>query len=327
MYIDLPEYGVKLFAVVNPPDLSSPSLDLALPEPTSCPLDMDKHTIFFIHAATFTLASWAPQFSDPRLSTRYNLIAFDARFHGRTQGEEVAAYSMEELANMYISALDKLGVKQYSIVGEGSLGATCGTLMALERKDDVSSMVLVAPGQFAVEEGPQNNERKGAWLLAALSQKDGKGDGSGTIAKPELEFLEDVLFGVDDKRTTIHPIKSDWTAAFQARYGTGKPTHDLKMLVLSMIGRHGKGISMEDRASLTLPILILHGSDDDMTSPQETAEMWRDAFKNAKGGCDFRIVTGAPHLLMLTDASVANRMLISFIDRHRDIDRPPSLYI
>lgn len=65
-------------------------------------------------------------------------------------------------------------------------------------------------------------------------------------------------------------------------------------------------------ASITCPVLILSGTDDRVVSPLAAAEEWKKALKGAKGGATIASITGAPHLLSLTDfvSSKANAELV-----------------
>lgn len=58
------------------------------------------------------------------------------------------------------------------------------------------------------------------------------------------------------------------------------------------LGRHSQGITLEERASLTIPLLILQGAADDKTagSPLECGKAWRDAFTGGKLASYFRPV-------------------------------------
>jgi hypothetical protein len=74
MFIDLPQHGTRMFAVVNPTDYSTPSPSTGgYPEPESGPLNPDLHTLVFIHAAFFTSAGWTPQDVQCSSGSRYRL--------------------------------------------------------------------------------------------------------------------------------------------------------------------------------------------------------------------------------------------------------------
>lgn len=115
--------------------------------------------------------------------------------------------------------------------------------------------------------------------------------------------------------------------------GAGHDSHDISHIILSAADRVPP--SPAQLASITCPILILSGTDDKVVSPLVAAEEWKKAFKGAKGGATIASITGAPHLMSLSDfvswtrapsfdlpltvllslQSIVNRMIMQFTSR------------
>ena len=127
-FVHLPDRGVNQYYCMNPTWHYSASLSAA---PIPGVLDPTKPTILLIHCGGSSSATQQRQFHDHRPRSTFNLIAMDAVFHGWTTGaKRKGKYSIEEAAENYLCALDKLyapGKIKFSILGEGHFGANCAT--------------------------------------------------------------------------------------------------------------------------------------------------------------------------------------------------------
>lgn len=283
-------------------------------KPKSAPLDPAKPTIVFIHAPTALSQAYSAQFADPRLAQAYNLIAFDVRFHGETESlrtgevDTEVCESMEELAEDVLAAIDVLQLTKYALVGEGFLGSNVCTWIATKRPNQAQALFLASPGNLE-ETKEVSRMMVHEWLPLACSNKDGKGDGTGALPEEALVIVNNFFFGEVGREKERRQGYHDH---FQARYGPGIDAHDVERVVSFFLR---KPIPPALRAAVTAPVLIIQGGDDVQVSPLSAAEDWRDGFKSARGGADVRIITGAPHLLMHTDYSIANRFLLAFLAR------------
>ncbi|KAL8290402.1 hypothetical protein RQP46_002660 [Phenoliferia psychrophenolica] len=298
-YLDLPQHGVRYFYTVNGPPLPPLTINKEGPEPVSGPLDPNLPNLVFIHISCSRLCAMSSQWSDQRLRKAFNLIVFDQVLHGRTTARERETFTLEDSAVCQLAGLDKLGIKKFSLVGAGFHGVNISAWLAIKAPERVQAMVLVAPGHFEERPGVAE-ELHSQWLPRVCKNKNGNGDGSGTIDEAEVEVITDFFFGKVYRDPEVRPVTR---AVFQRRYGTGHTSpHDITHIVHFFFR---KRISPNDLASITCPVLILHGGDDHVVSPKDAAEEWRDALTSAKGGAKLHVVTGAPHKLLLVDASVA----------------------
>ncbi|KAI5478211.1 hypothetical protein MNV49_005378 [Pseudohyphozyma bogoriensis] len=267
-----------MFVVTNPLPASVPiAWNSVTACPPSRPLDPTKPNLVLLHGMFASASSFSAQFSDPRLEATFNLIAFDCVLHGRTTSAESETVSVQDMADLYISALDELDLDAYTVVGETFMGSRCAAWIALKRPKETNGIVLVSPGMPAPQMKYQKGREMG--LEMACRNKDGKGDGTGTIP-------DDILRAVN---------------------GTGHSSHDLAHLV------HLYDCpTTEEIQSISCPVLILQGDQDEMDNAIGHAEAWRDLLINARGGADLRILAGAPYYLMFVEFNIANRIILSF---------------
>ncbi|KAI5474459.1 hypothetical protein MNV49_003250 [Pseudohyphozyma bogoriensis] len=131
-----------------------------------------------------------------------------------------------------------------------------------------------------------------------------------SIPEDALEIFRDYFFNGSNRLTSRCEAFANY---YQARYGTNQPTHDLWF---TLAPQRRKAIDPSLLAAIKVPVLIVQGGADLYTSPSAAAESWQKSFKSARGGCDLRVITGAPNMLMFTDYNIANRFILQFMSRH-----------
>lgn len=240
------------------------------------------------------------------------MIAPDARLHGRTTGGDRPSHRVEDSADCLIAALDKLRLKEYSVVGEGFHGACVAAWMGIKRPEKVGAICLVSPGHLKEPEASVSAMMT-EFLPSAIVNKDGNGDQTGTIPYDSLAMMNDYFFGDCERQEERRKIYLD---RFQHRYGTNHGSHDITRLI-EFFQRDPIPSSL--LAGIKAHILILRGESDQVASPKKAAEEWRDSLKSAKGGVEIQVIKGAPHLLTFTDFSVANRILFLFFSRYATV--------
>ena len=95
--------------------------------------------IVLAHGATFRSEDWENIF--PRLATRYRVIAYDARGHGKSG--RAASYAIEALAADLLRVIDLAG--GHAIVIGHSLGGATALVAASERPAAIRALVLEEP--------------------------------------------------------------------------------------------------------------------------------------------------------------------------------------
>lgn len=176
--------------------------------------------------------------------------------------------------------------------------------------------------------------------------KDGNGDGTGDIEPDVLPLVGDYFIGnaprlAERREAAQAAFAKRCECSFQVRRslrsssadsvlalrtdGAGHDSHDISHIILSAADRVPP--SPAQLASITCPILILSGTDDKVVSPLVAAEEWKKAFKGAKGGATIASITGAPHLMSLSDfvscSNPPNRRAAADPDFAFPVDRQP----
>jgi pimeloyl-ACP methyl ester carboxylesterase len=96
--------------------------------------------IVLLHGATFRSEDWENIF--PRLATRYRVIAYDARGHGKSG--RGATYAIGEFADDLLRIIDTVAGRPAIVIGH-SLGGATALVAAAKRPDAVRALVLEEP--------------------------------------------------------------------------------------------------------------------------------------------------------------------------------------
>jgi pimeloyl-ACP methyl ester carboxylesterase len=96
--------------------------------------------IVLLHGATFRAEDWENIF--PRLATRYRVIAYDARGHGKSG--RAASYAIDALADDLLRVIDTVAGGPAIVIGH-SLGAATALVAAAQRPAAIRALVLEEP--------------------------------------------------------------------------------------------------------------------------------------------------------------------------------------
>jgi len=97
--------------------------------------------VMLLHGSTMRSEDWENVF--PRLATRYRVVAYDARGHGRSG--RAASYELRAFASDAIRVLREIVKGDATLVGH-SLGALCALACAADAPELVRGLVLEDPG-------------------------------------------------------------------------------------------------------------------------------------------------------------------------------------
>lgn len=202
----------------------------------------------------------------------------------------------------------EIGLTEFVLFGEGIAGSYIATLLAAHLPARVLGLILSNPGRLSEDPSESLVARGLKDILSEfLANKDGRGDGSGSILRAVLEENNAYCFG--GMTRSLERVEGHMRA-FQLRYGTGHSSAPITHCFEQEWNR--TRIPLALRQSLTLPILILHGAADTAISPAPAIDDWRAGFANAKGGVDVRVVADGPHLLSFIDFGIVNRFISGF---------------
>ncbi|KAI5481132.1 hypothetical protein MNV49_005567 [Pseudohyphozyma bogoriensis] len=281
-----------------------------LAPPQDNPFDPAKPTLLFIHPSINSSAVFNEQFIDSRLREGWNLIAIDSRFNGWTEAAELERddYTFEEGAEELIECLDRLEVKEFSIVGACWAGTNIGAWMTVKIPSRIKSVVLMSPGPHDAHKAVAN-EMHEEWLGPYL--EDRKVNGHNRIARELIDISAGSFLGDPSLDPDLFNMYSTY---LEQRYGAGRSPYDMIQLIKLL---DWAAIPPPSLAKISCPVLIFYGALD-TTSSEASGRGWCEALTGANGGKgpEFVNVAGGGHNLTMTAAGIVNRLLVGFFFRH-----------
>lgn len=244
-------------------------------------LQAQRPTIVFIHGAQQDHSCWALQ-SRWFAYHGFNVLAPDLPVHGSSQGEPLT--SIQAMSAWLVSLLDELAIPAAHLVGH-SMGSLIALETALHDAQRVTSLGLIGtslpmPVSNALLDAAKDNEPLAAslinqWSYSARAQLGGS-------AVPGLWLL-----GMNQQ--------------LMQRQQQGVFAVDLQAC------NHYQR-DLNDLAQLTLPVLLLAGNQDKMTSPKVLG-----ALEKAIPKAQLVLLKGAGHALMAEQPDAVLDQLRHFI--------------
>ncbi|TFK21826.1 alpha/beta-hydrolase [Coprinopsis marcescibilis] len=304
---------------VNPP-AGPATFEYTISTPT-CPdanaIDSSVPTVIFVHPVYIGRIVWHPQLSDPKLR-RFNLVTFDLRGHGGTDGDIPLHYRRPEAGEDVYSFMKALNLPPSHIVGI-SMGACIALEFTATHPDMVLSSTMIAPLPLEepaeVLEGRQ--EILDCWKIAAADPDN-----------LDQEALMDALTG------------SVQLATNGVKY---KVAEAMTQIAVKLAMKHAAGEKVEQQHTITVkffqdrkphpievlqrvktPISLIHCGAD-IAYPIEFAEELHQRLE--KAGLNARLVSvpGAPHFGSITHYTDVNPILHDFIlEQSKSSTMPPA---
>ena len=235
---------------------------------------------------------WRPQIE--ALSSRFRLIVPELWGHGASGPLPAGTTDMRDLARQHLEMLDRLGVERCAIVGL-SVGGMWGAELALMAPERVSTLVLMSTS-LAAE--PEETRTRYFAMLAAI-------EALGALPDPVREAAAPLFFSPNVKSR-----RPELLQAFDARLRAWDRQH--LMDSVAPLGRiiFGRRDALDDMARLSMPVLVMTGTDDVARPPAEGREMAR------RIGCSFEEIPDAGHISSLEAPEFVNRALATFLASH-----------
>ncbi|MDV6331028.1 alpha/beta hydrolase [Asticcacaulis sp. 201] len=228
------------------------------------------------------------------LGKGYRVVAFDRRGHGRStqvsDGHDMDTYAAD--ANAVVEALD---LKNAVHIGHSTGGGQVARYVARYGNGRVAKAVLVSavtPIMLKTDAFP---------LGLPISVFDGLREQTATNRTQFFKDLPIPFYGFN--REGIKPIDGvidNWWR--QGMMGSAKAHYE-------GIKAFSETDQSEDLKAIDVPVLIMHG-DDDQIVPYKAAAL--EAIKLVKNGT-LKIYEGYPHGMLTTHADVINPDLLAFI--------------
>jgi pimeloyl-ACP methyl ester carboxylesterase len=241
--------------------------------------------LLLIHGFPLSKKMWEPQLQS--LSLNANVLAPDLRGHG--ESEPVAGpYSMDLLADDYISFLDALEIEQPVVVCGHSMGGYITLAMYRRHPDRIRGLILAA-------------------TRAGADSPDGKASRENAIAKAKEEGPAAIASAMLPKMMSPTTYQSNPDLVEQV---------DNLMSNTSLQGIVGALEAMKERpdstpmlAKITVPTLIIHGEDDQLIPSQEAQSM-----HTSIADSNLYLISNAGHLPNLEQPDRFNQIVKGFTE-------------
>jgi pimeloyl-ACP methyl ester carboxylesterase len=229
----------------------------------------------------------------PILSKKYRVIAFDNRGAGRSDKPDIP-YTMAMMAGDIAGLLDTIGIDTAHIFGI-SMGGMIAQHFALNYPQRVISLILgctFCGGLHSIQPKPES--------MAALFDFE-------RLKKSPEEFVRQLIpFLLSQECIEKNPDIVEKMVAKYLEYPT--PVHGARNQAAAVMGHDTYELLPEIKS----PTLVIAG-DNDRAIPVENSRILSSRIPEA----ELVIIKGAGHLFFTEDAEEANKVVISFLGRHK----------
>ncbi len=254
----------------------------------------DAQPIMFHHGWPLSGDDWDNQMLF-FLSKGYRVIAHDRRGHGHS-AQVSDGHDMDHYAADAAAVAEHLDLRNAIHVGHSTGGGEAARYTARHGKGRVSKLVLIGAVPPIMVKTPNN---PGGQPIEAF-------DGfRAALAANRSQFYLDVAggpfygFNRDGVKPSQALIENWWRQGMQGAANA----HYLSIAAFSETD------FTEDLKLIDVPTLVLHGSDDQMVPPADSAELTAKLLKNPT----LKIYDGLPHGMATTHAGMINADILAFI--------------
>ncbi|MGB0112373.1 MAG: alpha/beta fold hydrolase [Ilumatobacteraceae bacterium] len=244
--------------------------------------------ILFIQGLGADMNGWNLQ----RLATapRYRALAVDNRGAGRSDKPH-GPYSLEQMADDAIAALDDAGIETAHVVG-ASMGGAISQIVAVKYPERTRSLTLACT---AGRNHPWREELLASWRDAALDR------GIGAMGHEAARWV----IGPRSFRRLLPAI--GWLGPL----ALGRPSHAFAAQCDALLNASDDHQELIDRLpDIAVPTLVLVGNQDILT-PRGDSEDLAEIIPTA----ELVVISGAAHGFMIEHATTFNRVLLEFLGR------------
>lgn len=225
-------------------------------DPTATPL-------LFIGGFSAQIHGWQDDFCRLFVERGFQVIRFDNRDVGLSQqfdgtGGNAPGYTLHDMADDGFAILDDLGFARAHIVGQ-SMGGMIAQCMASARPERTRSLTLVYTA-------PLINVQYLPPLADVPTMDFGR--------RERAEFIEAILDEQRANASSVYPFEEAWVREFAERsydraYTPEGVVRQLQAMLTDL------GTPWADPARLTMPVVLIHGLDDDRVHPSGSVELSR----------------------------------------------------
>ncbi len=225
----------------------------------------------------------------------FRVIAHDRRGHGRS-AQPADGHDMDHYADDLAALAEHLDLRDAVHVGHSAGGGEVARYLGRHGEDRVAKVVLISAVTPSTVESETNPD--GVPLVAYADLR-------AQLAASRAAFFRELpagpFYGFNRPGTpTIDAVVDNWWR--QAMMGAANAQHDCVLAFAS------EDYS-EDLARITVPVLVMHGEDDQIVSYADTAPRTAKLVQNGT----LKSYPGFPHGMPTTQAETINADLLAFI--------------
>ncbi|MDR6935597.1 non-heme chloroperoxidase [Luteibacter sp. 329MFSha] len=230
------------------------------------------------------------------LSQGFRVIAHDRRGHGRST-QTATGNEMDTYASDVDELVTHLGLKDAVHIGHSTGGGEVARYVARHGKGRVAKAVLVSAVPPIMVKTPANPEGLDISVFDGLRKQ---------LAENRAQFYREVPipfynFNRAGVKTIEGTVDNWWR---QGMIGGAKAHYDC-------IKAFSETDFTEDLKAITVPTLVMHGTDDQIVPYKDAAEKSVKLLKNGT----LKLYDGYPHGMLTTHADELNKDLLAFIKK------------
>ncbi|EGR0603502.1 alpha/beta fold hydrolase [Vibrio cholerae] len=245
--------------------------------------------LLFGHSYLWDHQMWAPQVA--ALSQRYRCIVPDFWAHGGSEAAPAAMSNLKDYAQHMLALMDHLQIEHFSVIGL-SVGGMWGAELALLAPKRVQSLVMM---DTFVGLEPEVTHKKYFAMLDTIDQLQ-------AVPAPIVEAVVPMFFASNTLKNEL-PVVAQFRSALQGLSGE-------RAVEVARLGRmiFGRRDLMDEIENLTLPVLIMVGSED---TPRPALESY--LMQDTIRGSQLEVIEGAGHISSLEQAESVTHHLQTFL--------------
>ena len=254
----------------------------------------DAQPIVFHHGWPLSSDDWDAQMLF-FVGKGYRVVAHDRRGHGRST-QVGDGHDMDHYAADAAAVVEHLGLRDAVHVGHSTGGGEATRYVARLAKGRAARLVLVGAVPPIMVKTPANPGGLPVEVFDGLRQQL-----AANRAQFYLDFASGPFYGFNRPGTKAVPgvIQNWWR---QGMSGGIKAHYDC-------VKAFSETDFTEDLQSIDVPVLILHGDDDQVVPIADSALLSAKLLKRAT----LKVYPGLPHGMCTTHADVINRDLLAFV--------------
>ena len=223
----------------------------------------------------------------------YRCIAHDRRGHGRSD-QPWTGNDMDTYADDLAALIDHLGLEKAVLVGHSTGGGEVTRYIGRHGSGKVAGLVLigaVTPGMLKTDKNPDG---------LPMSVFDGIRDG---VRKDRAQFFKDLTAPFFGANREGHHVTEGMRETFVSLGLQGSLKAEM-----DCIAAFSESEFTPDLAKCTMPVLVIHGDDDQIVPVANTARRVVELVKHA----ELKLYKGGSHGLPITETDQINADLLTF---------------